>query len=201
MSPLRLEANQTQRDDSDEGEECGEEERLFHIRQDCRMVFILQEALYKCEQVITLLAERWAVMSVFISGAMKNFVKTLGWHRPLNFTVSKLSGVFRLQETTANSQAMEDLKEQMELKRLYANCDQVWLYQEFFQWLPLIQTYYWRGKMQEYHILTSLCMLVKVEKISTSDGVMPSACFILIPISFNMITSLHLRTWSLHLSW
>lgn len=78
MSPLRLEANQTQRDDSDEGEECGEEERLFHIRQDCRMVFILQEALYKCEQVITLLAERWAVMSVFISGAMKNFVKTLG---------------------------------------------------------------------------------------------------------------------------
>ncbi|CAK6958223.1 limbin-like isoform X1 [Scomber scombrus] len=87
MSPLRVKANQTNQDDSDEGEEGGEEERLFQLRQDCRMMFILQEALYKCDQVITLLAER-------------------------------------LQETTANSQATEYLKEQMELKRLYANCDQ-----------------------------------------------------------------------------
>lgn len=30
----------------------------------------------------------------------------------------------RLQEMTGNNQAMEDLKEQMELRRLYANCDQ-----------------------------------------------------------------------------
>eukprot|EP00064_Thunnus_orientalis_P006261 superscaffoldBa00000646_g6277 len=91
ISPLRLKTNQTHRDNSDEGDEGSEEERLFQLRQDCRMVFILQEALYKCNQVITLLAERWAVM---------------------------------LQETTANSQATEYLKEQMELKRLYANCDQ-----------------------------------------------------------------------------
>lgn len=39
--------------------------------------------------------------------------------------------VFRLQEMTSNNQAMEDLKEQMGLKRLYANCDQVWIYQVF----------------------------------------------------------------------
>lgn len=69
MSPLRLKANQTHQDNSDVGEESGEEERLFQLRQDCRMMFILQEALYKCDQVITLLAERWAV----ISGAMRNF--------------------------------------------------------------------------------------------------------------------------------
>ncbi|XP_070701413.1 limbin-like [Pempheris klunzingeri] len=79
-------SNPTKREDS-EGEEESEEGRLFQLRQDCRMTSILQEALYKCEEVITLLAER-------------------------------------LQEMTANSQAMEDLKEQMALKRLYANCDQ-----------------------------------------------------------------------------
>lgn len=33
---------------------------------------------------------------------------------------------------TAKSQSMEDLKEQMELKRLYANCDQVSAF--FFPW-------------------------------------------------------------------
>ncbi|KAM7422181.1 hypothetical protein PAMA_010313 [Pampus argenteus] len=88
MSPLRLKANQAHQDNSDdEGEEGSEKESLFQLRQDCRMVFILQEALYKREHVVTLLAER-------------------------------------LQEMTANSQATEDLKEQMELKRLYANCDQ-----------------------------------------------------------------------------
>lgn len=31
----------------------------------------------------------------------------------------------RLQESNARSQAVEDLREQLELKRLYANCDQV----------------------------------------------------------------------------
>lgn len=31
----------------------------------------------------------------------------------------------RLQEANARNQAMEDLKEQLELKRLYTNCDQV----------------------------------------------------------------------------
>ncbi|XP_029989474.1 limbin isoform X2 [Sphaeramia orbicularis] len=75
--------NQAQQQDSTEGEE----ERLFELQQDCRMVAVLQEALHKCDQVISLLAER-------------------------------------SQDITAKNQAMEDLKEQMELKRLYANCDQ-----------------------------------------------------------------------------
>ncbi|XP_071350380.1 limbin-like [Trachinotus anak] len=87
MSQARVESKKTCREDSDEREEDNEEERVFELQQDCRMTSILQEALYKCDQVITLLAER-------------------------------------LQEITANHQAMEDLKEQMELKRLYANCDQ-----------------------------------------------------------------------------
>ncbi|KAF7668576.1 hypothetical protein LDENG_00002100 [Lucifuga dentata] len=90
-----VESHGVHRDDSDEGKEDNEEERLFKLQQDCRMTFILQEALYKCEQVITLLAER-------------------------------------LQEMTAKSQAMEDLKEQLELKRLYAKCDQDL---EFASWL------------------------------------------------------------------
>lgn len=38
----------------------------------------------------------------------------------------------RLQEMTASNQAMEDLKEQMGLKRLCATCDQVWINQDFF---------------------------------------------------------------------
>lgn len=45
------------------------------------------------------------------------------------------SGVFRFQVMTANNQATEDLKDQMELRRLYANCDQVRCYTAF-----LIQT-------------------------------------------------------------
>lgn len=53
---------------------------------------------------------------------MTNFVDQ---HRPLNFTALKVSGVFRFQEMTASNQAIEDLREQMGLKRLYANCDQV----------------------------------------------------------------------------
>lgn len=36
-----------------------------------------------------------------------------------------LDNVFRLQEMTSNTQAMEDVKEQMRLKKLEANCDQV----------------------------------------------------------------------------
>lgn len=36
-----------------------------------------------------------------------------------------LDCVFRLQEMTCNTQAMEDLKEQMRLTKLEANCDQV----------------------------------------------------------------------------
>lgn len=35
----------------------------------------------------------------------------------------------RSQESTANSQVMEDLEEQMELRRLYAVCDQVCFFQ------------------------------------------------------------------------
>lgn len=58
MSRPRVESNPTQREDSDEGEEESEEDRLFQLQQDCRMTSILQEALYKSDQVITLLAER-----------------------------------------------------------------------------------------------------------------------------------------------
>lgn len=36
-----------------------------------------------------------------------------------------LDNVFRLQEVTSNTQAMEDLKEQMRLTKLKASCDQV----------------------------------------------------------------------------
>ncbi|XP_073323560.1 limbin-like [Pagrus major] len=87
MSQSRVKSIPMQRDESDEGEEESEEERLFLVRQDCRMMSILQEALYKREEVVTWSAER-------------------------------------LQEITANNQAMEDLKEQVGLKRLYATCDQ-----------------------------------------------------------------------------
>lgn len=89
MSCSRTESTEspTESEDSDEREEEKEEERLFQLQQDCRMTSILQEALYKSDQVFALLAER-------------------------------------LQEMTGSSQAMEDLKEQMELRRLYANCDQ-----------------------------------------------------------------------------
>ncbi|CAJ1051562.1 limbin-like isoform X1 [Xyrichtys novacula] len=83
----RVKSNPPQSEDSDEGEEESQEERLFQLQQDGRMTFILQEALYKCEEVSTVLAER-------------------------------------LQEVTANNQATEDLKEQVELRRLYGNCDQ-----------------------------------------------------------------------------
>ena len=58
MSQSRVESDLTQREGSDEGEEESEEERLFQLQQDCRMTSILQEALYKCEEVVTLLAER-----------------------------------------------------------------------------------------------------------------------------------------------
>ncbi|XP_075952025.1 limbin-like [Anarhichas minor] len=80
----RVESSPAQRGDSEEG---SEEERLFQLQQDCRMTSILQEALYKSDQITALLAERF-------------------------------------QEMTGSNQAMEDLKEQMELRRLYANCDQ-----------------------------------------------------------------------------
>ncbi|KAM8914254.1 limbin-like isoform 2-T2 [Spinachia spinachia] len=82
-----VESHPTHREDSGEVEEGSEQEKLFQLRPDCRMTSILREALYKRDQVITLLAER-------------------------------------LQEMRGNNQAMEDLKEQMELRRLYANCDQ-----------------------------------------------------------------------------
>lgn len=36
-----------------------------------------------------------------------------------------LDSGFRSQEMTSNTQAMEDLKEQMRLAKLEANCDQV----------------------------------------------------------------------------
>lgn len=58
MSQSSIKSNPTQKEDYDEGEEDSEQERLFQLRQDCRMTSILQEALYKCEEVFTLLAER-----------------------------------------------------------------------------------------------------------------------------------------------
>nr|XP_040059349.1 limbin-like isoform X2 [Gasterosteus aculeatus aculeatus] len=86
-SRSKVESNPTQSGDSGDVEEGSELEKLFQLRPDCRMTSILQEALYKRDQVITRLAER-------------------------------------LEEMTSNDQAMEDLKEQLELRRLYANCDQ-----------------------------------------------------------------------------
>lgn len=44
--------------DSDEGEGKSEEERLFQVQRDFRMASIVQDALYKREQVISFLAER-----------------------------------------------------------------------------------------------------------------------------------------------
>lgn len=35
-----------------------EEQRLFHVQRDCRMASLVQDALYKREQVLSLLAER-----------------------------------------------------------------------------------------------------------------------------------------------
>lgn len=58
MSQARVESHKTRREDSDEREEDNEEEGVFQLQQECRMTSILQEALYKCDQVITLLAER-----------------------------------------------------------------------------------------------------------------------------------------------
>ncbi|XP_028262741.1 limbin-like isoform X2 [Parambassis ranga] len=86
-SQSRVQLSETRQEGSDEEEDGSEEENVFKLQLDFRMTCILQEALYKCEQVITLMAERFQVM-------------------------------------TANNQATEDLKEQMELRRLYANCDQ-----------------------------------------------------------------------------
>ncbi|XP_068172291.1 limbin-like isoform X2 [Antennarius striatus] len=87
LQKSRVKTNVVQRESSDMGEGDTQWERLFQVQNDCRMVSILQEALYRREEAETLLAER-------------------------------------LQEIITNSQAIEDLKEQMELKRLYTNCDQ-----------------------------------------------------------------------------
>ncbi|XP_061583759.1 limbin-like isoform X2 [Cololabis saira] len=70
-----------------EGEEPSEEDDVFHLQSEYRMMFILQQALQKCEQVIALTIDRF-------------------------------------QKCTDNDQSMEDQKEEMDLKRLYANCDQ-----------------------------------------------------------------------------
>ncbi|XP_023147890.2 limbin [Amphiprion ocellaris] len=86
-SQPRVESTKGHQEDSDATEEDSEERNVFQLQLDCRMTFILQEAFCKCEQVITLMAERF-------------------------------------QAVTANNQALEEIKEQMELKRLYANCDQ-----------------------------------------------------------------------------
>ncbi|XP_067360370.1 limbin-like isoform X2 [Channa argus] len=87
LSKAKFASNTTHQEESEDRWDNSEEDEMFQLQQDCRMVVILQDALYKCDQLITLLAER-----------------TL--------------------ELTANNQTNEDLKEQMELKRLYTNCDQ-----------------------------------------------------------------------------
>ncbi|XP_026024262.1 limbin isoform X2 [Astatotilapia calliptera] len=87
MSQPTIKSSKTHQDDSGVGDENCEQETVFQLQTDCRMGAILQDALYKREQVTSLMAERFHLM-------------------------------------TAKSQSMEDLKEQMELKRLYANCDQ-----------------------------------------------------------------------------
>lgn len=110
--------------DSDEGEEEG----LFRVQCDWQMASIIQSALFKREEVVALLAEKWAVISVlFQENVIKEYCGS-------EWTVT-VDNVFRLRETTSNSQAMEDLKEQMGLKRLYTNCDQVWIYHAFFPML------------------------------------------------------------------
>ncbi|KAM9408114.1 limbin-like [Pholidichthys leucotaenia] len=87
ISSSILEFGNKCRNDTDEQVEESEEENLFYLQPECRMASLIQDALNKCEQVITLMAER-------------------------------------SQKNAANNQVLEDLKEQMELKRLYANCDQ-----------------------------------------------------------------------------
>ncbi|XP_041837252.1 limbin-like [Melanotaenia boesemani] len=47
-----------------EGDEDSEEEDAFQLESEARMTSILQEALNKCEQVITLMTERFQVMTV-----------------------------------------------------------------------------------------------------------------------------------------
>lgn len=56
ISQSRVRSNPMPIDDSDEEEI--EEERLFLVQQDCRMMSILQEALYKREEVVTWSAAR-----------------------------------------------------------------------------------------------------------------------------------------------
>lgn len=58
VSQASAESSKTNQEDSDEGEEDGEEENVFKLQPDCRMASILQEALYKCEQVIALMTQR-----------------------------------------------------------------------------------------------------------------------------------------------
>lgn len=55
----KVASNKPLRRDSDEVES----DKVF--QQDCRMVCILQEALYKCDEHISLSAKRWAVMLAF----------------------------------------------------------------------------------------------------------------------------------------
>jgi len=57
VSRCRGESSPTQREE-DEEEQGGAEERLLRLQRDCSMTSILQEALYKRDQVAALLAER-----------------------------------------------------------------------------------------------------------------------------------------------
>ncbi|XP_011473913.1 limbin isoform X3 [Oryzias latipes] len=47
-----------------EGEERSEEDEGFQLRSDATMTSVLQEALHKCEQVLTLMAERFHVLNL-----------------------------------------------------------------------------------------------------------------------------------------
>lgn len=55
-SQSRVESNPAQ--ESDEGGEETEEEKQFQVQQDSRMTSIVQDALCKRDEAVTLLAER-----------------------------------------------------------------------------------------------------------------------------------------------
>lgn len=54
----RVESKPVRGDGSDVGKNESQEERLFQVHQGCRMVSILQEALYRHEEAMTLFAKR-----------------------------------------------------------------------------------------------------------------------------------------------
>lgn len=58
MSQPTIKSSKTHQEDSGVGDENCEQETVFQLQTDCRMGAILQHALYKREQVTSLMAER-----------------------------------------------------------------------------------------------------------------------------------------------